>query len=142
MKPTVVLITSALALAGCATSGGGGSGSLVGSFAGGNRPASAGLAAIGNGLIGGSVGTSLAPEDRRLALEAEYLALEHTPAGRPVSWKGTNGDATGEVVANQPYRVGSQDCRQYAHTLVTSGRSQTVRGSACRNEDGSWTPLI
>ena len=77
----------------------------------------------------------------RPALEAEYRALEYTPSGRPVTWKGSQGNLYGEVTAAQPYRVGSQDCRQYTHTFSLNGPRQTVRGTACRNPDGSWTPL-
>lgn len=94
------------------------------------------------GLAGDSVGKSLSAADRRLALEAEYKALEYTPGGRPVSWKTAgSGTASGDVVAAQPYRVGSQDCRQYSHTVFDAGQAQTARGTACRNADGSWTPL-
>ena len=35
----------------------------------------------------------------------------------------------------QPYRVGSQDCRQYTHTVTIDGARQTARGTACRNPD-------
>lgn len=144
MKAIIILMSAALVLGGCASSGSrnaSAGGSLLGSFAGGNRTGNAGTAAIGEGLIGGAAGASLEAGDRRLALEAEYQALEYTLAGKPVSWTGTNGGTAGEVVAYQPYRVGSQDCRQYMHTVVVGGRSQTMRGAACRNEDGSWTLL-
>lgn len=141
MKAIITLLSCALVLGGCASSGSRGS-SLVGSFAGTSSAGrNAGTAAIGNGLIGGAGGAALAAGDRRLALEAEYQALEYTPANRPVSWTGTNGGIAGEVVAYQPYRVGSQDCRQYAHTIIVDGQRQTMRGAACRNEDGSWSLL-
>jgi surface antigen len=93
------------------------------------------------GLAGYTVGKSLSEADRRLALQAEYKALEHTQSGRPVSWKSAKGDPSGDVVAAQPYRVGSQDCRQYSHTVFDDGATQTARGTACRNADGTWTPL-
>ena len=144
MKAILILLTATLALGGCASGGSrsAASGSLLGSFAGSGSPAGgAGLAAIGSGLIGGAVGASLEPGDRRLALEAEYQALEYTMAGKPVSWTGTSNGSAGEVVAFQPYRVGSQDCRQYMHTVTMGARSRTMRGSACRNQDGSWTLL-
>lgn len=96
--------------------------------------------AMAGGLIGGSLGSGLDSRDRRRALEAEYRALEYTPAGQAVSW-GEPASRGGEVVAGSPYRVGSQDCRQYTHTVFAGTRSQTARGSACRNADGSWTPL-
>lgn len=96
------------------------------------------IASMGGGLVG-SAGVRLGDNDRRMALEAEYRALEYTSAGKPVTWQGSGG--SGEVVAAQPYRVGSQDCRQYSHALTVGGQQQTARGTACRNPDGSWTPL-
>lgn len=92
------------------------------------------------GLIGGSIGDGLDSTERRSALEAEYRALERTPSGEAVTWRGDSG-VYGEVVAAQAYRVGSQDCRQYRHMVVVDGVPRTARGTACRNPDGSWTPL-
>jgi surface antigen len=92
------------------------------------------------GLIGGTLGSGLKESDRSTALQAEYRALEYTPAGAAVEWQGA-GSLSGAVTAAQPYRVGSQDCRQYAHTVARGGQKQTARGTACRNPDGSWTPL-
>ena len=144
---TWVVLAAGLALGGCATSGGGAgasSGSLLGQFAAGRDPAPASrsiLAAMGNGLVAGAVATPLAEGDRRRALEAEYHALEYSQAGQPVNWKSERGDVTGEVVAYQPYRVGSQDCRQYTHKVSYGSQSKSVGGTACRNADGSWTPL-
>jgi surface antigen len=93
------------------------------------------------GLIGGAIGSRLKDSDRRTALQAEYRALEYTPAGAAVEWQGSAGSLSGAVTAAQPYRVGSQDCRQYTHTVSSGGQKQTARGTACRNPDGSWTPL-
>lgn len=120
-------------------------GTTMQAFAGRPQPAqmpvgAAIVEAMAGGLIGGTLGSGLDQRDRRRALEAEYRALEYTPAGQPVSW-GAADSRGGEVVAGSPYRVGSQDCRQYIHTVHAGERSQTARGSACRNPDGSWTPL-
>ncbi len=93
------------------------------------------------GLIGGSIGSSLSATEKRSALEAEYKALEYTTSGQKVTWKGDQASRYGEVVPAQPYRVGSQDCRQYTQTVFTGGAGVTARGTACRNADGSWTPL-
>jgi len=92
------------------------------------------------GLIGGAIGSGMTESDRRIALQAEYRALEYTPAGNAVEWQGSGG-RSGAVTAAQPYRVGSQDCRQYSHTVSAGGQKQMARGTACRNPDGSWTPL-
>ena len=93
------------------------------------------------GLVGGSVGTGLSDDEKTRALEAEYRALEYSQAGQPVTWKGDEQTTYGEAKAAQPYRVGSQDCRQYRQTVDWGGRSRVARGTACRNPDGSWTPL-
>ncbi len=98
------------------------------------------ISAMDGGLIGGAIGSNLRESDRREALQAEYRALEYTPAGKPVDWQGAGG-VSGSVTAAQPYRVGSQDCRQYTHAVSNGGRNQTARGTACRNPDGSRTPL-
>ena len=98
------------------------------------------LAPMGNGILGSAV-SQLAASDRRAAIEAEYKALEYAPKGEAVAWKGRSGRASGEVTAAQPYQVGSQNCRQYSHSYTVDGAPQMVRGTACRNDDGSWTPL-
>lgn len=99
------------------------------------------LRALNGGLIGTSVGAELNRADRARALEAEYRALEYAPAGKPVDWSDPDTKEHGEVVAAQPYQVGSQNCRQYTHTVYVNEVPQTARGTACRNPDGSWTPL-
>ncbi len=102
------------------------------------KPQTSLLTPLGNGLLGNAA-NQLSAADRQKALEAEYRALEYSPAGKSVSW--TSGSNSGEVTAAQPYQVGSQNCRQYTHTYTIGGTPQTARGTACRNPDGSWTPL-
>ncbi len=98
------------------------------------------LAPLRGGLVARSAVGDLSRADRTIALESEYKALEYTAPGDLVTWSG--GGVAGQVVSSQPYRVGSQDCRQYAHTLAARGREpQTMRGTACRNSDGSWELL-
>lgn len=141
MKSHIAIPLIALAiLTGCSTtSGSKGSGGTFSSLTGGAKaPATGVLAALGNGLIGNA---SLDASDRKKALQAEYQALEYSPAGKTVEWKNSSGTRSGEVVAAQPYQVGSQNCRQYTHTVRIDGTPQSARGTACRNEDGSWTPL-
>lgn len=94
--------------------------------------------ALNGGLLAKS-GQSLGRNDTQLALLAEYRALEDTPVGVSVPW-GSN-STRGVVVANAPYQVGNQNCRQYSHVLTLDGREFKARGAACRNSDGSWTPL-
>lgn len=141
MKLLIAIPLVAVAvLSGCSTMSGSKAGGPFGGLTGGSKPASTGvLSALGNGLIGNNA--SLDASDRKRALQAEYQALEYSPAGKTVEWKNSSGSRSGEVVAAQPYQVGSQNCRQYTHTVRIDGTPQSARGTACRNEDGSWTPL-
>jgi len=100
------------------------------------------IQALKGGLVARMPGLKISKSDQARALEAEYKALEMTPGGQKVVWDG-NGGTHGEVVAATPYQVGSQNCRQYSHSIsVNGGAPMTARGAACRNANGSWTPLI
>ncbi|MDP3897252.1 MAG: hypothetical protein Q8Q62_11315 [Mesorhizobium sp.] len=133
-------------LGGCATTPGA-SGVVVGGFAGqappltGGRAGQAIIQAMGGGLVGGTIGEGLSQAEKTRALEAEYRALEYSPVGQPVAWGSKASGRYGEVVAAQPYRVGSQDCRQYTHSVHLTVEPRVARGTACRNSDGTWTPL-
>ena len=139
IKKAASLVLVCLSVSSCVAIGGGAAVTLA---PGTRAPAVAAtiIAAMHGGLVGGSLGSDLGKEDRRKGLEAEYRALEYTQAGQPVKWQGEGG-TNGNVIAAQPYRVGSQDCRQYTHTVTSGPKTQTARGTACRNSDGSWTPL-
>lgn len=143
MLQRLIALAGLAAVSACSVTGSG-SGTQVQAFAQpegtGSRPAATIVEAMAGGLIGGTLGRNLDAGDRRSALEAEYRALEYSPAGEAVGWSG-RGSMRGEVVAGAPYRVGSQDCRQYVHRLYAGSRSDSARGTACRNADGSWTPL-
>jgi surface antigen len=143
MNNRMVLVVGLLALAGCSTTGlGGASASLGGAgSAAGNQTGTTVISAMGGGLVSGPLGAGLSDSERLKGLEAEYKALEYTASGQTVTWRSDRSDRYGEVVAAQPYRVGSQDCRQYTHTVFTGGPGAKARGTACRNPDGSWTPL-
>lgn len=143
---TIGVFVSAAGLAGCA---GGGRGHPLSASA--TRPSTAApvaeassgdiLKKLHGGIIGQKIGSELSPAGRQLALEAEYRALEEAPGGKAVTWQSPDGTASGSVVAAPPYQVGSQNCRQYTHKVTINGAEQDARGAACRNPDGSWTPL-
>ncbi len=125
-------------LAGCTTSSGADKGEARGLLS--PRPSASAsyISALQGGIVG-RAGANLSSSDRSRALEAEYRALEAAAGGQTIAWKGD--DASGQVIANAPYQVGRQNCRQYRHTLTVGGRETTARGAACRNPDGTWTPL-
>lgn len=142
LAPIFAVAFSAV-LSGCLSSNMSGSQLEPNQFAATQTPAdsSAILGMEGGGLVGGELGDALSRRQKRLAIEAEYKALENTPAGQDVSWQDAASGRAGTVRPAQPYRVGSQDCRQYTHVIQVNGGPREARGTACRNEDGSWMLL-
>lgn len=131
----VTLLVCTFALASCQTTQQGGSRSgLFGASA----PPSVYISALQGGVVS-RAGADLSNGQKQRALEAEYRALENSPSGQKVAW--SDDDAAGEVVAAAPYQVGNQNCRQYKHSVVMDGKTFQARGTACRNDDGTWTPL-
>jgi|SRR5262245_26131084 len=151
MKIQMAFLACLLAVTGCASKSGGQSAlseaadavvsTVSGGHAGSGKVSSAIMGELRGGLVGGVIGSDLNRTERGLALEAEYRALEYTPSGQVVAWGDRQSGRFGEVVAGSPYRVGSQDCRQYGHTVFVDGKPKKARGTACRNTDGSWTLL-
>ena len=81
------------------------------------------------------------PEDidqysKNLLGEAERNALDYGVAGEPVVW--TNGASRGEVTAFGYFRIGSLDCRRFAHHVLDGGESYEASATACRNDVGAW----
>ncbi|WEX78372.1 hypothetical protein PYH37_003253 [Sinorhizobium numidicum] len=138
----IAVIASAVVLAGCGSTSSGQRGASLSNLGATSTPGASSttyIAALQGGVIARLDGIDLSKSDRQRALEAEYRALEAAPGGQPVVWEGRS--VSGSVVAAAPYQVGSQNCRQYSHTVVVKGQPTTARGAACRNSDGSWTPL-
>ena len=139
----VAVVALPLCLAGCFSSGPKqDAGMLVGAADGGAASGGStdGVVVAGvlvGGLIGNAIGADLDVGDRRVAMEAEYRALEYGQAGSPVQWRGKMG-RHGDVVAGTQYRINDYNCRDYTHTIYIDGRPQVARGTACRQADGRW----
>ncbi|WP_309084089.1 RT0821/Lpp0805 family surface protein [Chelativorans sp.] len=137
----IAVMGAALALAGCAADGLPRSVDVAARPSPNQTPQPAIGGITGGGLIMRELGADLGRRERLAAIDAEYRALETAPAGQPVTWQGGGNGRSGTVTAAQPYRVGSQDCRPYSHSVIAGGTTRTARGTACRNADGSWTLL-
>jgi surface antigen len=105
-----------------------GSGRVLGTMAG----------AVIGGVVGHDIGSQLDQRDRMLAQEAEFEAFESGEAGRPRRWRNAGNGRYGDIVPMERYRRGNYDCRDYTHTIYIDGRPQAMRGTACRNPDGTW----
>jgi surface antigen len=124
---------------------GAGAGALLGAaVTGGNTTSKLGGAAAGallGGLIGNRIGAGMDEEDKRRAYEAQMAALERGPSGAPVAWRNPDSGRYGSIVPGPAYQANGRNCRSYTHTIYIDGTPQTARGTACRNPDGTWTPL-
>ncbi len=119
-------------------------GALIGSQIGGGpgaRVAGAVAGAAIGGLIGNRIGAALDDEDRERAYAAQIDALERGPSGAPVGWKNPDSGRYGTIVPGPAYDSRGVKCRSYTHTIFINGQPQVARGTACRNPDGTWTPI-
>jgi surface antigen len=119
-------------------------GAVIGSQFGGSTGGHVAGALIGagvGGLIGNRIGAAMDDEDKRRAYAAQMEALNDGAPGAPVSWRNPDSGRYGTVVPGPAYVDNGRNCRSYTHTIYIDGRPQTARGTACRNPDGSWTPL-
>jgi surface antigen len=146
IRTIAVIGALSLGLAGCMSSGSKEeAGTLVGAVGGGLIGGAATgttggvlVGALAGGLIGNAIGADLDAADRRAALDAEFRALEYGRVGAPVQWRGSSGRHYGDVVAGTRYQVNDFACRDYTHTIYINGQPQIARGTACRQQDGTW----
>lgn len=127
------------------------SGTVVGAIAGGvignqfgrggGRVAATLAGAVVGGVVGNEIGRSLDVRDRELARQAEFDAWERGPPRQPVRWRNPDNGRYGEVIPEEPYKRGGLDCRDFVHRVYIDGRPQAMRGTACRNPDGTWTQV-
>jgi len=158
MKPvrTVGVVLLAASLAACAAdpyapnqNAGAVTGAVTGGILGaalGGRSVGGSLAgalvgATAGGLLGSAIGASLDAQDRQRAYAAEMAALESGAPGAPVGWRSDHTGYYGTVVPGPYYVRSGLRCREYSHTIYVNGRPELARGTACRNPDGSWTPV-
>ena len=99
-----------------------------------------GAGALLGAFAGSSIGQSLDQADRMYheqAVEKAYTA----PINETVNWNNPESGHSGSIT---PIREGRQAstgnlCRQYKQTIIIDGKAETAIGTACRNNDGTWT---
>jgi len=114
-----------------------GAGSLLGAFSTPTEPASKARLRVstpGNNAVIGGIST----RERGIAADAEYRALEYGRSGAAVAWTYPAMNHRGSIVPGRPYKKGDQYCRTYTHAINRSGSLETVKGVACREDDGTW----
>ena len=145
-RKSIAVSLTALFLAGCGSNppsnenvgmvGGAVIGGVLGNQVGhgaGRAIATIGGAALG-GFIGSRIGRNMDENDHRKAAQA----LETSPDNRASSWKNPNTGQNYSVTPKRTYEGASGPCREFDTTTDIEGRKETVHGTACRQEDGTW----
>ena len=122
--PVAVIVAAALALSACQSA-------KVGF-----KPTT-----MSKGLASTNIGKGLSFADRKKALRVEFEALDHGRTGAPLRWTGWGG-RRGSVIPGAAYRVNSQDCRDYSHTIYVGEEAAVASGTACRTANGGWKLAI
>ena len=149
MKQTVAVLAVAVLLgtAGCAGNGGvtkqgvgtvvgGALGGLVGSQVGSGtgQLAATAAGAIAGAFIGSSIGKSMDEQDKMKAAQA----LETARTGHTVAWQNPDSGAHYAVTPTRTYEQSGQPCREYTTEAWIDGKRETLKGTACRQPDGTW----
>jgi surface antigen len=103
---------------------GGGTGQLAATAAG----------ALLGAYLGGNVGRTMDQVDR----SKTHHTLEGNPTGQTTSWKNPDSGNSYEVTPTRTYEESGRPCRDYTTEAWIEGRRETVRGTACREPDGTW----
>lgn len=121
---------------------GAGGGALVGGLiaaAAHGHPAAIAASVIGGGLLGGLVGNCLDERDKQMAADTAQRALDTAPTGTTVGWQNPDTGNSGTVTPTRTYQTASGTyCREYQDTATIDGKPEQVKGTACRQPDGSW----
>ncbi len=120
---------------------GGVAGGVIGSQIGGGMGKT--VAIIGGtmlgALLGSEVGKSLDRADQAYMNRTTASALESAPTGTPMHWNNPDTGHGGSVMPTRTYENSArQPCREFTNTVVIDGRSEPMRGTACRDADGTW----
>jgi surface antigen len=96
------------------------------------------VGAVIGGILGQKIARRMDAEDRRMAADAEYHALEFGQPGSSTAWENPVTHHHGVIVPDKPYPQGDEYCRGFAHNVDLGDAGDTFRGIACRKPDGTW----
>ena len=120
---------------------GAGLGALAGSQVGSGKGklAAVAIGALGGAFLGGQLGKTLDDVDRMKASETQQAVLEKNKDGQSSTWNNPNTGHSGRVTpTSTPTASSGEYCREYEHEITVDGRKEVVKGTACRQNDGSW----
>jgi len=120
---------------------GAGVGILAGTQFGGGKGQwlAAAIGGLAGAYAGSEIGKVLDVNDQKLAQKTAQEALENNPTGQQSAWRNPDSGHSGSYTPTSTYQVGGKDCREFETKVTIDGKSETAKGRACRNADGSWT---
>jgi surface antigen len=93
------------------------------------------VGAVAGILVGGAIGRSMDTTDQGCVGQT----LEYAPDRQPVVWQNPGSGAQYQVTPVSTFEPQpGHYCREYTSQAVIGGRNEEVRGTACRQPDGSW----
>jgi surface antigen len=151
MKNVLLTIAMVAVLSACAslpgsnqtqgTVAGGAIGALLGSTVGDGRGKvwATAAGALGGALAGSHIGKRLDTQDHQAMQKATYSALENSKSNTKTNWSNPDSGNTGAITPTSTVRMADGSfCREYTSMVEVGGQSETVYGTACRQDDGSW----
>jgi surface antigen len=138
-------IALALAVAGCETPptkqnvgavSGAVIGGVVGSTIGGGTGRTVAIVAgtVAGALLGSHIGKRMDEADRMKAAQA----LEVAPTGQQTTWRNPDTGNSYAITPTRTYESAGNPCREFTVNATMEGKPETVKGTACRQADGSW----
>ena len=139
-------LAGTLALSGCATTQGQNEqgGMIIGGILGGvlgsqvgkghGRTAAIIIGSLAGAAIGGNVGRYMDETDRMKTAQT----LETVRTGVPSTWRNPDTGYEYEVTPTSTVDTDTGPCREYTVQANIGGKKETVYGTACRQQDGSW----
>ncbi|MEJ8473974.1 RT0821/Lpp0805 family surface protein [Roseibium algae] len=92
-------------------------------------------------LVNNEFGQALDKSDHKAVADAQKQALRSKGVGASVSWQNEETGHSGRVRPGAIYQVNDTACREFTHEMVLNGAPLSARGTACRQENGSWKTL-
>ncbi|WP_069469989.1 RT0821/Lpp0805 family surface protein [Candidatus Marithrix sp. Canyon 246] len=120
---------------------GGGLGGVLGGVAGSQIGGGTGktVAIVAGTLLGAALGGAIGGSMDQTDLYKTQGALNNTATGQTVAWTNPDNNNEYKVTPTDTYKSNSgQDCRDYTTVGIIGGQREVIKGSACRQADGSW----
>ncbi|MEO8115683.1 MAG: RcnB family protein [Phenylobacterium sp.] len=106
---------------------------------GGGRTGATVAGVILGGVVGAALTKDLDCDDRSYAYKAYSQGFNSDRAGSRHQWRNPDNNHRGEVrIGNYYNDPRGFRCTDFTQVTTIQGRSQTTRGRACRQPDGSW----